>query len=67
MDVKFYVKKEYNGRVLYKRYKCIEGWSADKHICWQFTKQAATKIAEREKSAVHASQSDLYNFTIERV
>lgn len=65
--MKYYVKKECNGRVLYKRYKCIEGWSADKNICWQFTKQAAKKIAEREKAAVHPSQRDIYDFTIEKI
>ena len=30
--------------VLYKRYKCIEGWTKDKSICWKFSKQGAKGI-----------------------
>ena len=66
MEAKYYVKKEYNGKILYKRYKCIEGWSADKNICWQFTKQSALKIAEREKTSIHPSQRNQYCFSIEK-
>lgn len=33
----------------YKRYKCIDGFSPNKDICWKFTKQGATKIIERLK------------------
>ena len=66
MEAKYYVKKEYNGKILYKRYKCIEGWSADKSMCWQFSKQSALKIAEKEKAAIHPSQRNQYCFSIEK-
>lgn len=33
----------------YKKYKCIDGWTFNKHNCWQFSKQGALKIIERLK------------------
>ena len=31
-------------RTLFKRYKCISGFTADKSLCWKFSKQGAAKI-----------------------
>lgn len=32
--------------VAYKRYKCTEGFCADKSMCWKFSKQGARGIIE---------------------
>ena len=49
--MKYYIKmenKQFN-KVYYKRYKCIDGFTTDKKICWKFSKQGALKIIERLK------------------
>lgn len=50
--MKYYIKKtnKQTGRIEYKRYKCIDGFSRDKSQCWKFSKQGALKIIERLKS-----------------
>ena len=47
--MKYYIKmynKQFN-RTKYKRYKCIDGFSENKELCWKFSKQGALKIIER--------------------
>lgn len=36
-----------SGKVLYKQYKCVDGWTTTPTLCWQFSKVGATKIVER--------------------
>lgn len=49
--MKYYIKKinDQFGTVEYKRYKCADGFSRNKQICWQFSKYGALKIIERLK------------------
>lgn len=53
---KYYVIKTTKDGVLYKRYKCIDGWTRNKEICWQFSKQGAEKIAKRLNSFIPEQQ-----------
>lgn len=49
--MKYYIvmhNKQFN-TTQYKRYKCIDGFTKDKNICWKFSKQGALKIIERLK------------------
>lgn len=45
--MKYFVTKTTTGKLEYKKYKCIEGWSTDPSECWQFSKAGAQKIADR--------------------
>jgi len=45
--------------VEYKRYKCIDGFSKDKTICWQFSKRGAEKIIERLKREYYRNIDNL--------
>lgn len=45
--MKWYVIKTTKDGVLFKRYKCIDGWTKDKEKCWKFSKQGAKQIADR--------------------
>jgi len=49
IKMKYYVIETTKNGVLYKRYKCIEGWTTEKHknLCWKFSKQGARQIADR--------------------
>ncbi len=46
--MKYYIKmiNRQFGTVKYKRYKCIDGFSEDKTICWKFSKAGGLKIIE---------------------
>lgn len=48
----------------YKRYKCIDGFTTRKDLCWQFSKQGALKIIERLKYQYRIN-IDKLEFTIE--
>lgn len=67
MAKKYYIKKVHGKNVTYKRYRCIEGWCRDKSICWQFSKQGALGIVERERQAIHPSRRGEFLFDIEPV
>ncbi len=45
--MKYFVTKTTAGKLEYKKYKCIDGWSTDPKECWQFSKSGAQKIADR--------------------
>ena len=48
---KYYIRKtntQFN-TVEYKRYKCIDGFSKNKELCWKFSKQGALIIIDRLK------------------
>ena len=47
--MKYYIKmfNKQTGKTKYKRYKCIDGFTENKDLCWQFSKQGAQKIIER--------------------
>ena len=49
--MKYYIKKVNRQfeTVEYKRYKCVDGFSGNKQVCWKFSKQSALKIIERLK------------------
>ena len=32
--------------ILYKRYKCVDGFCPDPSLCWQFSRQGAKKIVQ---------------------
>lgn len=48
--MKYYVVQkrfDSSGRLthtLFKRYKCIDGFTPNKSLCWRFSKQGATRI-----------------------
>lgn len=49
--MKYYIvmfNRQFNTKE-YKRYKCIDGFTRKKEICWQFSRQGALKIIERLK------------------
>lgn len=48
---KYYIRKtnKRTGNIEYKQYKCCDGFSPDKALCWKFSKQGALKIIERLK------------------
>lgn len=49
--MKYYIvmhNKQLN-RTLYKKNKCVDGWTPVKDYCWRFSKQGAKKIIERLK------------------
>lgn len=48
-DMKYYIVKETKFGKEYKRYKCIDGFSSNKDLCWKFSKQGALGIIERLK------------------
>ncbi len=45
--MKYFVTKTTTGKLEYKKYKCIDGWSTDPKECWQFSKAGAQNIANR--------------------
>ncbi len=45
--MKYYVYR-YHNRYEFKRTKCNDYWSRDYKCCWQYSKQGAKKIVERE-------------------
>ena len=66
--MKYYIKKtnKQTGRVEYKRYKCSDGFDKNKEVCWQFTKQGASKIIERLKREYWRNINNL-TFELEEV
>lgn len=59
--MKYYVICTTADGILFKQYKCIEGWTKDSAICWQFSKQGAEKIAERLNEKYSVSFKRHYN------
>ena len=53
--MKYYVIKTTKNGVEYKRTKCLDYWTKDKSICWQFSKQGAERIAERLNNNIPAN------------
>lgn len=45
--MKYYIVKETKHGKEYKRYKCIDGFSKNKELCWKFSKQGALGIIGR--------------------
>lgn len=46
--MKYYIvmhNKQLN-RTLYKKNKCVDGWTPVKDYCWRFSKQGAKRIIE---------------------
>ena len=48
--MKYFVIKTTKDGIEYKRYKCIDGWTKNKEICWKFSRQGAKQIADRRNS-----------------
>lgn len=48
--MKYLVYRERNGKREYKRTKTRDFWTKDSDVCWQYSKQGAKKIVDREKS-----------------
>lgn len=64
--MKYYIRmtNHQTGKVKYKRYKCIDGFSENKAMCWQFSKPGALKIIERLKQE-YRMKIDHITFDIE--
>lgn len=45
--MKYFVIKTTKEGIEYKKYKCIDGWTKNKEICWKFSRQGAKQIADR--------------------
>lgn len=50
--MRYYIVKETKYGKEYKRYKCIDGFSKNKELCWKFSKQGALSIIERLKKTI---------------
>ena len=63
---KYYIRKTNTrtGNIEYKRYKCCDGFSLDKALCWKFSKQGALKIIERLKIEYRANIQNI-EFSLE--
>lgn len=59
--MKYYVIKTTRDGIQYKRYKCIDGWTTDKKICWGFSKQGAKNIADRLNATGYIPNKVHYN------
>ena len=59
--MKYYIRmtNKQTGKVKYKRYKCIDGFSENKGLCWQFSKPGALKIIERLKQEYRMNINNL--------
>ena len=66
---KYYVVRFINGKKTYKRTKCSDYWTGENHkdICWQFTKQAAKRIAESYENSMHPNNHSWLRYDIEEV
>ena len=40
-------------KIVYRKYKCSDGWAENPNECWQFTKQGALKKIETLKKKYH--------------
>lgn len=60
--MKYYVIKTTRNGVEYKKNKCIDGWSKNKHDCWKFSLSGAEKIASRLNSRLKDYKTIHYNF-----
>ena len=62
--MKYYIKmtNTQTGTVQYKRCKCTDGFTPNRDLCWQFSKQGALKIIERLKKEY---QRNIENLTFE--
>lgn len=66
--MKYYIvmhNKQLN-RTLYKKNKCVDGWTPVKDYCWRFSKQGAKKIIERLKYG-YRNNIDNLEFYLEEV
>lgn len=63
---KYYIRKtnKRTGNIEYKRYKCSDGFSPNKDLCWKFSKQGALKIIERLKIEYRANIQNI-EFSLE--
>ncbi len=52
MAKKYYVIKTTKDGVTFKRTKTLDYWSKNKADCWQYSKQGATKIAQRYNKGI---------------
>lgn len=59
--MKYFVIRTTRSGIEYKRYKCSEGWTRNKSICWQFSKQGAQKIADRLNENYAIPNKEHYN------
>lgn len=66
--MKYYIRmtNKQTGKVKYKRYKCIDGFSENKALCWQFSNPGALKIIERLKEEYRRNINNL-TFDLEEV
>lgn len=59
--MKYYIRmtNTQTGTVKYKRYKCLDGFTSDKDLCWRFSKNGALSIIERLKKEYWRNISNL--------
>lgn len=66
--MKYYIKMTNTqfGTTRYKRYKCIDGFTENKSLCWKFSKQGAIKIIDRLKQEYYRNINNVI-FELEEV
>ena len=66
--MKYFIRKTNKqlNTVEYKRYKCIDGFTKDKNLCWQFSKAGALRIIENLKNEYRRNIHNL-EFELEEV
>lgn len=60
----YYVIKQINDVIYYKRCKCTDSWSSNKLICWKFTKQGAKAIADRLNARINRANKHFIHYDI---
>jgi len=65
-DTKYLIERNDSktGRIDYKRYKCIDGFSTDPSICWKFSRSGATKIIKYWSNYDPVLGSDRYTYRL---
>ena len=62
--MKYLIVKTTKDGVEYRRTKCLGGWTKDKSVCWQFSKQGAKKIVDELNASIPENKKKEihYNF-----
>lgn len=62
--MKYLVIKTTKDGVLFKKNKCVDGWTRDASMCWQFSKRGAQAIADRKNASLNPYWRDKVHYNI---
>lgn len=58
----YFIKRtNQQGKVSYKKNKCVDGWSTNKTYCWRFSKQGARQIIKRLEECEARKKPFMFN------